>query len=138
MGAWDVSVFGNDDAADFLFEFDDAPTLAEVVPTLEDALDTALEATAELDAMDGAVGMAAAALVVSWDNPTMLGSEEGESLAPWPRSPELLPPHLATKAAQVLDRLHQADGNELAELWEEAGRTTDYQAELTRWRSRLP
>jgi hypothetical protein len=138
MGAWDVSVFGNDDAADFLFEFDDAPTLAEVVPALEDALDTALEATRELDAMDGAVGMAAAALVVSWDDPAMLGSEEGESLAPWPRTPELLPPRLATKAAQVLDRLHKADGNELAELWEEAGRTTDYQAEITRWRSRLP
>lgn len=35
MGAWDVSVFGNDDAADFGCEFDDANTAAEVASVIE-------------------------------------------------------------------------------------------------------
>lgn len=35
MGAWDASVFGNDDAADYLYEREDADTFAKIVPVLE-------------------------------------------------------------------------------------------------------
>jgi hypothetical protein len=32
MGTWDASAFGNDDAAVFLYDFDDADSVAKVVP----------------------------------------------------------------------------------------------------------
>lgn len=138
MGAWDTSVFGNDDAADFIYEFDDANTAAKVAPILEQALDTVLNAAPEVEASDGAVGLAAAALVVSWNEPELLGTDGGSAPEPWPRSSDPLPEHLNAKAAGALDRMGNADGNELAGLWAEAGESAEFEAELLRWRSRLP
>jgi hypothetical protein len=138
MGAWDVSVFGNDDAADFLYEFDDAHTVSEVAPILQGALDSVLGARGEIDAPDGAVGLAAAALVVAWAEPALLEGEVDEDFSPWPRTADPLPGQLPAKAAQVLDRLREPRGNELSELWAEADELSEFQAEITRWRSRLP
>jgi Domain of unknown function (DUF4259) len=138
MGAWDTSVFGNDDAADFLYEFDDARTVAQVVPLLEDALDAALDASPEIEATDGSVGLAAAALVACWGEPTLLRNEAGEDMSPWPRTAEPLPGRLQAKAARVLERMHDSRGNELGRLWAESGKSSEFEAELRRWRSRLP
>lgn len=137
MGAWDVSVFGNDDAAEFGYEFDDANTVAEVASVLEEALDSVLSSTAEVDGSDGATGLAAAALVVAWDTPEMLEDDEDYAPQPWPRSTEPLPGHLAAKAAAVLDRMKNEEGNELAELWSESGQGVEFVAEISRWRARL-
>lgn len=134
VGAWDASAFGNDDAADFLFAFDDAHTVAQVVPILEDALDTVLEATDEIESADGSVGVAAAALVVAWSSPKMLGNA---ILAPWPRTAKALPEHLVAKASRVLGRMLEPQGNELAELWEEAESFSEFESEISRWRSPL-
>jgi len=136
MGAWDESVFGNDDAADFSFEFDDANTVAKVAPILENALDAVLESP-DLEAPDGAIGLAAAALVVAWAEPEMLGDDVAYAPEPWPRTAEPLPGHLKTKAAEVLDRMKDAAGNELAQLWAESGQTSEFTSEIDRWRSRL-
>jgi len=138
MGAWDVSVFGNDDAADFLFEFDDAHTVSEVAPILQGALDAILGARGQIDALDGAVGLAAAALVVAWSEPTLLNDEVPEDFSPWPRTADPLPGQLPAKAAHVLDRLRDPRRNELSELWAEAGELSAFQTEITLWRSRLP
>lgn len=138
MGAWDVSVFGNDDAADFLFEFDDAHAVSEVASLLQDALDTVLDATSEIDVPDGAVGLAAAALVMAWNEPALIEDEVDEDLSPWPRTADPLPGQLRAKAAQVLDRMREPRGNELSELWAEAEELSEFQAEIARWRSRLP
>ena len=137
MGAWDGSVFGNDDAADFSFEFDDANTVATVAPVIENALDAVLESTPDLEAPDGAIGLAAAALVVAWNEPEMLGNDVAYAPEPWPRTAEPLPGHLKTKAAAVLDRMKDPAGNELAQLWAESGQTSEFTAEIDRWRSRL-
>lgn len=139
MGAWDTSVFGNDDAADFLYAVAeaDARTVAEVVALLEDALDAVLHATPKIQARDGAVGLAAAALVVCWNDPDLLRNQAEEDLSPWPRTAEPLPGRLRAKAGQVLERMRDARGNELGQLWAEAGRSSEFEAELTRWRSRL-
>ncbi|WP_425861095.1 DUF4259 domain-containing protein [Arthrobacter sp. TWP1-1] len=137
MGTWDASAFGNDDAADFLYEFDDADSVAKVVPILENALDTVLEATTEIESSEGAVGIAAAALVVAWNEPALLANLTSETLSPWPRNNELLPARLPAKASKVLDRMLSAEENELAELWEEAEELPEFTTELTRWRSRL-
>lgn len=137
MGAWDGSVFGNDDAADFSFEFDDANTVAKVAPIIEDALDDVLASTTDLEAPEGAIGLAAAALVVAWNEPEMLGSDAAYAPEPWPRTADPLPGHLKTKAAAVLDRMKDATGNELAQLWAESGQTSEFTTEIDRWRSRL-
>lgn len=137
MGTWDVSVFGNDDAADFSYEFGDANSVAEVAPVIENALDTVLNSAQDLEAPDGAMGLAAAALVVAWSEPAMLGNEAAYAPQPWPRTTEPLPGNLKTKAAAVLDRMTTSDGNELAQLWEESGQTSEFTAEIARWRSRL-
>ena len=76
MGAWDVSVFGNDDAADFGYEFDEVNTATEVASVIEEALDTVLRSSGEVDGSDGATGLAAAALVVAWNEPELLARDE--------------------------------------------------------------
>lgn len=137
MGAWSGSVFGNDDAADFSFEFDGANTVAKVTPIIENALDTVLESTPDLEAPDGAIGLAAAALVVAWNEPELLGNDVSYAPEPWPRTTEPLPERLRTKAAAALDRMKDATGNELAQLWSESGETSEFAAEIDRWRSSL-
>jgi hypothetical protein len=137
MGAWDVSVFGNDDAADFGYEFDEANTATEVASVIEGALDTVLRSSDEVDSSDGAAGLAAAALVVAWNEPELLGDDENYAPQPWPRSTDPLPEHLATKAAAVLDRMKNPEDNELGELWSESGHWEDFAAEISRWRTRL-
>ncbi len=137
MGAWDVSVFGNDDAADFGYEFDDANTAAEVASVIDGALDAVLGSSGEVDGSDGAAGLAAAALVVAWNEPEMLQDDENYAPQPWPRSTDPLPEHLATKAAAVLDRMKNPEDNELGELWSESGQWEDFTAEISRWRTRL-
>lgn len=137
MGTWSGSVFGNDDAADFSFEFDGANTAAKVTPIIENALDAVLESKPDLEAPDGAIGLAAAALVVAWTEPRLLGSDVAYAPEPWPRTTEPLPEYLKTKAAAVLNRMKDAAGNELAQLWAESGQTSEFIAEIDRWRSPL-
>lgn len=137
MGAWDVSIFGNDDAADFSFEFDDANTVMTVAPIIDNALDTVLDSATYLEAPDGAVGLAAAALVVAWNHPEMLANDAAYAPERWPRTSEPLPSRLNGKAAAVLDRMTRKEGNELAELWAESGQFHEFTGEVARWRSRL-
>ncbi|POH61157.1 DUF4259 domain-containing protein [Arthrobacter glacialis] len=137
MGTWDASVFGNDDAADYLYELDNADTFAKIVPVLEAALDFVLDALDEIEAPAGAVGIAAAALVAAWEEPSLLGSKTTDVLLPWPRTNDPVPERLRTKASQVLDRMQDVRGNELAELWEESGEFPEFSAEVSHWRSRL-
>ncbi|TFC06531.1 DUF4259 domain-containing protein [Cryobacterium sp. MDB2-33-2] len=137
MGAWSESVFGNDDAADFSLEFDGANTTAKVTPIIENALDAVLESTPDLEAPEAAIGLAAAALVVAWTEPRLLGNDFAYAPEPWPRTSEPLPEHLKVKAAAVLNRMKVAAGNELAQLWAESGQTSEFIAEIDRWRSAL-
>jgi Domain of unknown function (DUF4259) len=134
---WDESVFANDDAADYSYEFDDADTVTKVAPIIEDALDDVLASTTDVEAPEGAIGLAAAALVVAWKEPEMLGSDAAYVPAPWPRTADPLPGHLLTKAAAVLDRMKDATRNELAQLWAESGQSSEFETEIDRWRSRL-
>lgn len=137
MGAWDVSVFGNDTAADFMYEFDDVNTVAEVAMIIENALDTILNSNEEVDGADGATGLAAAALVAAWKKPEVLEDDEDYAPKPWPRTHDPLPTHIVAKAVAVLDRMQIQEGNELAELWSEAGQAEEFATEISRWRSHL-
>ena len=134
MGAWDVSIFGNDGAGDFLFEFDDAHTVGEVTPILEEALDAVL-GSGGVDSIDGEIGLAAAALVVAWRNPQLLADEDTGDFSSWPRATDPLPERLAVKAERVLERMQQSEGNELFELWAEEDQAEEFVAAIGRWRT---
>lgn len=137
MGTWDVSVFGNDDAADFSFELDGADTVESVQPILETAMDAVLNTIGYVDASEGSVGLAAAALVVAWSHPELLGDDAAYAPEPWPRETGPLPSHLRAKAAAVMERLSREVSNELADLWAEEGELAEFQSEVARWRAKL-
>ena len=132
MGTWDASAFGNDDAVDYLCEFEEAHTIAKAGRILEIALDAVLDGDDYIEASEGAVGIAAAALVVTWQEPAMLGGETMKLLSPWPRTNDPLPAYLKIKASGVLDRMQDALENELADLWEETEDFSEFNAELVR------
>lgn len=137
MGAWSVSIFANDDAADFSSEFDNANTVTDVAPIIDDALDTVLDSAAYVESPDGAIGLAAAALVIAWKHPEMLANDAAYSPQPWPRTSEPLPTRLLKKAAAVLDVMAREEGNELVELWAESGQLDEFTSEIARWRAAL-
>ena len=137
MGAWSVSVFANDDAADFSSEFDEANTVMDVALIIDNALNAVLDSADYVEAADGAVGLAAAALVVAWSHPEMLAQDAAYSPQPWPRTSEQLPARLREKAAAVFDAMARDEGNELAELWSDTGQADELTAEITRWRAGL-
>ena len=49
MGAWDETVFGNDDAADFAGEISDAKSFDDTVSRLDRALEDLLQGEGYLD-----------------------------------------------------------------------------------------
>jgi hypothetical protein len=138
MGAWGTAVFDNDDAADFANEIEDAGSFAEIKGLLDRALTTVLGNGEFLDSPDAGMGVAAAALIASWDNPDLLG-ERAYSLEEWPRFAGALPDALKIKAGQALDRvLRPGDDNELYLLWDEAGEWDQVVADIGRYRAVLP
>lgn len=127
MGTSGHAAFDNDDARDFLADLTESPQPAD---DLRDALATAAVDEGYLEALDGSVAIAAAAIVaVVTDGPI-----EGVSADQAARMSELGLTHteaeaLAPDALAALDRVVAA-GSELAELWAEEG-------EAAAWRSAL-
>lgn len=119
--------FDNDDARDFLADLTESPQPAE---DLRDALATGAVDEGYLEAPDGSVAIAAAAIVAV----LMDGRIEGVSADQAARMSELgltqtEAEALAPEALAALDRVVAA-GSELAELWAEEG-------EASAWRSGL-
>ncbi|WP_284974422.1 DUF4259 domain-containing protein [Arthrobacter sp. efr-133-TYG-104] len=114
-----------------------ADTVESVQPILETALDAVLNPDGVIEASDGTTGLAAAALVVAWDHPDLLGGDAAYAPEPWPRTSGTLPFQLQIKAAAVMNRLSSEESNELAELWAEQGELAGFQSEIARWRAKL-
>ncbi|MFE4329873.1 DUF4259 domain-containing protein [Streptomyces sp. NPDC056831] len=115
MGTWDTGHFDNDTAADFSGDLDDAPE-AERAAVIRNALNLVIATTDYLDSDEGAVAVAAAALV---------GSQcpGGEAITT-PYGPDrplpVLPADLRPLAVKALDRV-LGESSELRELWDDAG-----------------
>lgn len=60
------------------------------------------------------------------------------SLDPWPRVARPLPEQLLLKSAEVLDRMQEAEENELVERWRETESYSEFVGELTSLRSYFP
>jgi hypothetical protein len=122
VGAWAEGAFDNDDAADWVLQFDGADQ-ASGLRLIEDALKQAAETGAdrylEIDA--GARAVAAAELVTHIAGQPVRQTPCNEDVLRWAAqvSPDALP-SLADLARRGVARV-AGPGSELAELWDEAG-----------------
>jgi hypothetical protein len=117
MGAWDASVFGNDDAADWAGDLVDADQEQLVADALARAAGPA--GTEYLEATEGAEALAAAEVVAAAAGAPTDVSPYNERALAWASGRaglvELIP-----VAIRAVDRV-VANDSELAELWAEAG-----------------
>jgi hypothetical protein len=120
MGTWDVEPFGNDDAADFANELDEAsaPDLLEMISSVLDrvahATDDDLRLADTPRHSDATRAVAAAALIAA-QCPGGVPVTSGYGPAtPMPR----FPAHLRNLARKALDRV-TAPPSWLAEYWDE-------------------
>jgi hypothetical protein len=137
MGAWDETVFGNDDAADFAGEISEVKSFAEVVDRLSSAFDNLLNSDGYLDNYVVNSAVVAGALVAAWDNPELLPGTPYEP-ENWPPFDQPLPAELRVKAARAIDRALTGDDNEYVELWAETDSWDKVVADVQRYRSALP
>lgn len=133
MGTWDIGHFDSDTAADFGGGLDDAPPGKR-----EDLIRDVLAAVARtgpgeyLDGDDGAVAVAAAALVAA----QCPGGEPVESAYGPKEAIPTLDAELRRVAVQALDRL-LGEQSELLELWAETGADELWRAGIGRLRGVL-
>jgi len=117
MGAWDASVFGNDDAADWGGDLADGDSEMPVHEVLREvagwAADEYLESSLGSEALAAAEVVAAAA-----GRPTTVNAYNENVLAWATKRPSLA--ELAPVARNAVERVRAAE-SELAEEWEEAG-----------------
>ena len=136
MGAWDATVFGNDEAADFSGLIGDLHDRNEIVSALVEALNKAVLANGYLESWDASEALAAAALVAGWNNPVLLTDN---SYAPdaWPPAGATAPAELRVLAEQAIARVLDPAENELYEQWTEAGEWELLTADIDRYRKVL-
>ncbi|MGI5237442.1 DUF4259 domain-containing protein [Dactylosporangium sp. CA-139066] len=124
MGFWDVSPFGNDSAADFAWELDEATAEARI-EMVGDALERAAGAD-DLGLFDAPRAVAAAALVAAqYPGGPSIPSTYGPS-TPMPQ----FPGYLRRLAIEALDRV-AAPSSWLVEFWEEASEVAAWRRTIT-------
>lgn len=117
MGTWSVDAFGNDDAADWAYELEDAEDLSPI----EEALDAVLAAGDEyLEAPTAAVALAAIEALSRLAGTAGEKSSYTEVVDRWVAGTDLVPPvELIDKAQAAIARILSED-SELADLWRES------------------
>jgi hypothetical protein len=125
MGAWDVDVFGNDDAGDWTYGLDDFNDFSYV----ESALDKVLATGSDyLEYPDAAQALAAIEVVARSQGNWGKRDAFSETVDNWVEKVKLKPSTvLAQKAHDTIARI-LADQSELAELWKQSDK---YDAWLT-------
>ena len=134
MGTWSVDPFGNDDAADWAHELEDAEDLGPI----EAAIDAVLAAGDEyLEAPEASIALAAIEVLAR------LGGNPGEKSAhtdvvdKWISSTELKPTvELLDRAQAAIVRI-LAENSELKELWEESDEYDSWNASVDDLRTRV-
>ncbi len=122
MGAWSVDAYGNDDAADWAYELEEAEDLTPV----EEAIQAVLSVGEEyLEAPEATVALAAievlARLAGNWGE----RNSYTETIDKWVEQTTAVPtPEILDNARSAIDRI-LGENSELRELWEDSG---DYEA----------
>lgn len=132
MGAWGSRTFENVDAADFVAEFEQ-----EGVVAISRALDAACGAGGYIEAPDGSMALAAAAIVAAANGGTGLLSEPAETALRHVSNWQALS-GLKGKAIRAVDCVG-GQNSELIELWNEAdpADADGFKAEIKRLREAL-
>ena len=133
MGCWAIGSFGNDSAADWLFDLMKTADLSLVRETIGRALmtDGYLESPDATDAL-AAIEVVAAALGRATEE-----AENEPELLEWIARVKPAPDaKLVSDAQRAIDRI-LAPESELRELWEDTEDFSDWQAEVAGLRSRL-
>ncbi|WP_115944289.1 DUF4259 domain-containing protein [Amycolatopsis thermalba] len=130
MGTGGIGHFDNDEAADFANELDDLPA-GERVALIRTTLETAADDSGYLEAPEGMLAVAAAALVASQ---VPDGDPVDDSYGPAAPRPAL-PAELRPLAVRAIDRV-LGEKSELDELREEPDRPS-WLAEIDRLRTVL-
>lgn len=133
MGAWGTGIFDNDDAMDWVMRLDEDGREA-----VDEAIDAVLETAPEYLERDVGAGALAAAEVVAalrGRPSTHLPPEVASWLA---AHPDLtVTSELVLKARRALDHATNPGTSEVAELWADAPRGTEWRALTEDLRARL-
>jgi len=117
VGTWGIGPFDDDGASDWAWELQEAQDWSVVEVALRGAAEVGGDAY--LEAPDGQVAWAAAAVVAAADDPSAVTLPD--EVTNWvDRHREARPSATRPLALQAVQRV-LADNSELAELWREAG-----------------
>jgi hypothetical protein len=126
MGTWSHESFGNDDAADWAADLEEAGDLDFVESTLDAVLDVGKE---YLEAPEAARAIAAAEAIARLQGRFGTRDAHSEGVDNWVSRGGVKPsPALAAKAQRALDRI-LTEPSELLELWE------DVEEEVDNWKA---
>jgi hypothetical protein len=134
MGTWSVDAFGNDDAADWAHELEQAEDLDPV----QEAIDAVLSVGDEyLEAPEASIALAAAEVLARLcGNPGEKNSYT-EVIDRWVEGAQLKPTvELLDKAQAAIARI-LAENSELKELWEDSDEYDAWQESVDNLRTRL-
>lgn len=117
MGTWSVDAFGNDDAADWAYEIEEAQDLSPI----EQAIDAVLAVGDDyLDASVASIALAAIEVLARLGGNAGEHTADTETVDRWIAQTSLLPGvELVDKAQAAIARI-VADDSELKELWAES------------------
>jgi len=132
MGAWGFKIFENDDAADFVAEFENSGAVA-----VAGALDAACNNPGYIEAPDGSVALAAAAIVAAANGKSEFLSKPAQTALRTVSNWQALS-GLKGKAIQAVEWV-SSPNSELMELWAEAAPAdaASFKNELNRLRAAL-
>lgn len=134
MGTWAVDAFGNDTAADWAWELEEADDLSFVERTLDKAIvpdDTYLEAP------EAAEALAATEVVARLQGNWGMRNAYSEHADKWVEANRFSPDgNLIGKAHRVLDRV-VGPNSELEELWRESPKHANWLAAVAELKSRI-
>lgn len=126
MGTWDVEPFGNDDAADFADDLDEAPMQARI-EMIGDVLERVANATDDDPLLSDAPRAVAAAALIAAQCPG--GEPVTSTYGPATPMPQF-PAYLRDLAIKALDRV-TARPTWLAESWDETSTGTTWRRTIS-------
>lgn len=133
MGTWSVDAFGNDDAADWVFELAKSDDLSLV----EAAINGALVESDYLDAADAAIALAAIEVIARLNGNWGDRNAYTEPVDDWVAQVNVQPgPELLARARAAIDRILSKD-SEMLELWQDSGDYEDWLGSVENLRSRI-
>jgi hypothetical protein len=134
MGTWSIDAFGNDDAADWAHELEEAEDLGPI----EEAIDAVLSVGDEyLEAPEASIALAAAEVLARLCGNSGERNSYTEAVDKWVENSQLKPSvELLDKAQAAIARI-LAENSELKELWEDTDEYDAWQASVDSLRTRV-